>query len=123
MQDATLILVSEPPYNDTGFEEEAPKARLLSPYTLCTLTVYMRGGCMGSINVKETRRLLRSLLDRVEAGETITIARRGKVVARLVPPSRQPRRLPSLSALRRSIRRKGRALSRVVIDSRMDECA
>ena len=41
---------------------------------------------MGSVNVKETRRFLKSLLDRAEGGETITIARRGEVVARLVPP-------------------------------------
>ena len=78
---------------------------------------------MGFVNVKETRRLLKSLLDRAEGGETITIARRGEVVAKLVPPSRHPRRLPSLSQLRQSIRRKGRSLSRVVIDSRLDERA
>ena len=78
---------------------------------------------MGSINVKETRRLLKTLLDRAEAGETITIARRGEVVARLVPPSRHPRRLPSLSRLRDSIKRQGRSLSRIVIDSRVDERA
>ena len=78
---------------------------------------------MGSVNVKETRRFLKSLLDRAEGGETITIARRGEVVAKLVPPSRHPRRLPSLSQLRQSIRRKGRSLSRVVIDSRLDERA
>jgi prevent-host-death family protein len=78
---------------------------------------------MGSVNVKETRRLLKALLDRAEAGETITIARRGEVVARLVPPSRHHRRLPSLSRLRDSIKRQGRSLSRIVIDSRMDERA
>jgi antitoxin (DNA-binding transcriptional repressor) of toxin-antitoxin stability system len=78
---------------------------------------------MGSVNVKETRRLLKSLLDRAEAGETIAIARRGEVVARLVPPSRHPRRLPSLSELRRSIKRKGRSLSRIVMDSRTEERA
>ncbi|MFZ1802858.1 MAG: type II toxin-antitoxin system prevent-host-death family antitoxin [Nitrospira sp.] len=78
---------------------------------------------MGSVNVKETRRLLKALLDRAEAGETITIARRGEVVARLVPPSRHLRRLPSLSRLRDSIKRQGRSLSRIVIDSRVDERA
>jgi prevent-host-death family protein len=75
---------------------------------------------MGSVNVKETRRQLKTLLDRVEAGETIAIARRGEVVAKLVPPARRPRRLPSLSALRRSIRRKGRSLSSAVIRSRVE---
>lgn len=78
---------------------------------------------MGSVNVKETRRLLKALLDRAEAGETITIARRGEVVARLVPPSRHLRRLPSLSRLRDSMKRQGRSLSRIVIDSRVDERA
>jgi prevent-host-death family protein len=78
---------------------------------------------MGSVSVKETRRHLKSLLDRAERGETITIARRGEVVARLVPPSRHPRRLPSLKQLRQSIKTKGRALSRVVVDARLDERA
>lgn len=78
---------------------------------------------MGSVNVKETRRLLKSLLDRAEAGETITIARRGEVVARLVPPSRHLRRLSSLSWLRRLIKSKGRFLSRIVIESRLEERA
>ena len=78
---------------------------------------------MGSVNVKETRRQLKTLLDRVEAGETIAIARRGEVVAKLVPPARRPRRLPSLSALRRSIKRKGRSLSSEVIRSRVEERA
>lgn len=78
---------------------------------------------MGSVNVKETRRLFKSLLDRAETDETITIARRGEVEARLVPPARRPRRLPSLSEWRRSIKSKGRSLSRLVMDSRMDERA
>jgi prevent-host-death family protein len=78
---------------------------------------------MGSLNVKETRRLLKSLLDRAEAGETIAITRRGEVVARLVPPFRHPPRLPSLSELRSSIKKQGRALSRIVMDSRLEERA
>lgn len=45
---------------------------------------------MGTGNVKETRRQLKTLLDRVEAGETITIARHGAVVAKLVPPANAP---------------------------------
>lgn len=78
---------------------------------------------MGTVNVKETRRLLKALLDRAERGETITIARRGEAVARLVPPVRHPRRLPSLKQLRQSIKIKGRSLSRAVVDSRLDERA
>jgi prevent-host-death family protein len=78
---------------------------------------------MASVNVKETRRQLKTLLDRVEAGETIAIARHGEVVAKLIPPARCPRRLPSLRALRRSIKRKGRTLSSAVIRVRLEERA
>lgn len=78
---------------------------------------------MGAVNVKETRRQLKTLLDRVEAGETITISRHGEVVAKLIPPARRPRRLPSLSALRRSITRKGQSLSSTVIRARLEERA
>lgn len=76
---------------------------------------------MAAINVKETRRQLKTLLDRVQAGETITIARHGEVVAKLVPPARRPHRLPSLSTLRGLIKRKGRTLSSIVIRSRIEE--
>ena len=78
---------------------------------------------MAVVNVQETRRQLKALLDRVQAGETITIARHGEVVAKLVPPARRPHRLPSLGALRRSIKRRGRTLSSVVIRSRIEERA
>ena len=78
---------------------------------------------METINVKETRRQLKSLLDRVEAGETITIARYGAIVAKLVPPARRPKRLPSLATLRRTIKPKGRPLSNVVVRARTAERA
>ncbi len=77
----------------------------------------------GTVNVKETRRQLKALLDRVEAGETIAIARHGAVVAKLVPPARRPKRLPSLATLRKTIKSKGRTLSRVVRDARTEERA
>lgn len=78
---------------------------------------------MGVVNVKETRRQLKTLLNRVEAGETITIARHGLVVAQLVPPTKRLKRLPSLAALRRTIRLKGRPLSSVVKQARAEERA
>ena len=78
---------------------------------------------MGTVNVKETRRQLKTLLDRVEAGETISIARHGAVVAKLVPPAKRPKRLPSLAALRRTIRPKRRPLSSVVQQARTEERA
>lgn len=42
---------------------------------------------MREIGAFEAKSRLGQLLDRVEAGEEIAITRRGKVVARLVPPS------------------------------------
>jgi antitoxin (DNA-binding transcriptional repressor) of toxin-antitoxin stability system len=73
---------------------------------------------MGPINIKDTRRQLKALLDRVEAGETIAIFRRGAVIAKLVPLDTRTRRLPSLMALRRAIKPKGRPLSTQVQDAR-----
>ncbi len=47
-----------------------------------------------SVGVHEAKTHLSRLLARVAAGEEIQIARRGEVVARLVPPrERSPRRL------------------------------
>ena len=44
---------------------------------------------MEAINLADAKAHLSALLDRVEAGEEIEITRRGKAVARLVPPERQ----------------------------------
>jgi prevent-host-death family protein len=41
-----------------------------------------------SVGVHEAKTHLSRLLDLVDAGEEVTITRRGAVVARLVPPSR-----------------------------------
>jgi prevent-host-death family protein len=78
---------------------------------------------MGPINIKDTRRQLKTLLDRVEAGETIAISRRGAVIAKLVPPDTRKKRLPSLMALRRTIRSKGRPLSTLIQEARMEDRA
>ena len=47
-----------------------------------------------AINVHEAKTHLSRLLERVEAGEEITLARAGRPVARLIPyrPQREPRR-------------------------------
>jgi prevent-host-death family protein len=60
------------------------------------------------MSVKEARSKLSTLLKRVEEGNEIVILRRGKKVARLVPPQGQGRRLPSLKDFRASIRIKAR---------------
>jgi prevent-host-death family protein len=47
------------------------------------------------VNVRQAKALWSELLDRVAAGEHVTIRRRNRIVARLVPPPsrRQPGRL------------------------------
>jgi prevent-host-death family protein len=49
---------------------------------------------MDSVNVYDAKTQLSRLLERVEAGEEIVIARAGKPVAKLVPLSERPRRVP-----------------------------
>lgn len=48
---------------------------------------------MPVINVQDAKTHLSRLLARVEAGETVTIARAGRPVAALVPASATPRRV------------------------------
>lgn len=54
---------------------------------------------MESINLAEAKAHLSELVDRVEAGDSIDITRRGKPVARLVSAAK-PRRRIEASALR-----------------------
>jgi prevent-host-death family protein len=51
------------------------------------------------VNVHEAKTHLSRLLQRVEAGEEIDVARRGKVVATLVPVSRPRPRLGSMPGI------------------------
>lgn len=59
---------------------------------------------MNRINVTEAKARLNELVDRAEAGETINMARRGRVAARLVPPERivRPINIAVLRALRKA---------------------
>jgi prevent-host-death family protein len=70
------------------------------------------------INAKEARSRLSALLDKVEQGSEITIVRRGKKVARLVPAEGTGKMLPGLRDFRATIRLKGEKLSEVVIRGR-----
>jgi prevent-host-death family protein len=70
------------------------------------------------ISVKEARSRLSALLDEVEQGNEITIVRRGKKVARLVPAEGSAKTLPRLSDFRSSIRVKDGTLSEAVIRGR-----
>jgi len=48
---------------------------------------------MGAITLAEARAHLSELVDRVEAGDSISITRRGKLVARLTAPERPRKRV------------------------------
>lgn len=70
---------------------------------------------MPSVNLKEARRRLGELVRAAGRGEAVVITRRGRRVAQLGPirdAAASP--LPDLSALRASVRVKGRSLSRTV---------
>jgi prevent-host-death family protein len=67
---------------------------------------------MAEINVRDARRQFKALLDRAAAGEEVVLLRRGRPVARLVPPEAAPRQLPSLARFRESIYLAGEPLSR-----------
>jgi prevent-host-death family protein len=73
------------------------------------------------INVKEARSKFSSILDRVEEGGEVIIRRRGKEIARLVPPIGKGKRFPALKKFRDSIRGKGKPLSTVVKRGRAEE--
>jgi len=75
---------------------------------------------MQTVNVKEARKKLSSLLNRVETGEEVVITRRGHVVAKLVPMQKGGD-LPSLHKFRSSIRSSDKPLSRDIVDSRQEE--
>ncbi len=76
---------------------------------------------MKAVTVRDARAHLRALLDRVAAGEEVAILRRGREVARLVPPIRKRRRLPDLTTFRGSLQVKGEPLSETIISARQEE--
>ncbi|HEX3652898.1 MAG TPA: type II toxin-antitoxin system prevent-host-death family antitoxin [Rhizomicrobium sp.] len=55
---------------------------------------------MDDVSIAEAKAHLSELVDRAEAGETVRITRRGKLVARLVPPEPKKKRL-DVDALRK----------------------
>ncbi len=77
---------------------------------------------MERVGIKEMRDNLREYLDRAEAGEEIVVLRRGKEVARIVPPRReeQPGRFPDLTEFRKSIKLRGESASETLIRMRRE---
>jgi prevent-host-death family protein len=55
---------------------------------------------MDAVSLAEAKAHLSELIDRVEAGETVEITRRGRLAARLVPPE-TPRKPIDVDALKR----------------------
>lgn len=79
-----------------------------------------------TVSVKEARGKLKALIDRANAGEEITIMRRGKQVARLVPPlgpsaPRKPFPAKELESFRATIKLKGEPASQTIIRMRSEE--
>ncbi len=73
------------------------------------------------VGVKEARSKFKTLLDQVEKGKEIIIRRRGREVARMVPPPGEEKQLPSLKNFRSSVRLKGEPLSKIVTRNRKQE--
>ena len=77
---------------------------------------------MATVSISEVRKRLSELVRAAERGESVSITRRGKEVARIVPPEQRPRKpLPDLTEFRKSIKIKGRSLSEELIAMRREE--
>lgn len=72
------------------------------------------------VNVHDVGRDMRELIERVEAGEEIVILRHGEVVARLVPPEREPKQFPDLTEFRDSIKIRGEGPHETLMRMRED---
>ena len=70
------------------------------------------------IGTKELKSRLSEILDRVNRGERIRIVRRGRPAAELMPIQSRTRGLPDLTALRASIKVKGKPTSQLVVEER-----
>lgn len=63
---------------------------------------------MRHVNLKSARAELGSLIDEVESGGEVVLTRRGRAVARLVPPARTRRpKLPRLHGFRKGLIERG----------------
>jgi prevent-host-death family protein len=72
---------------------------------------------MLEISVKEARKNLSMLLDKVEHGDEIIITRRGKRIAKLITPT-QNEKLPQLVDFRGQLKVSGKSMSETVIKNR-----
>ena len=77
---------------------------------------------MGPVSLKEARMHFSDLVRAAEHGESVVITRRGKTVARIMPPEAKPsgKKAPDLTEFRASLKARGKPLSQVVMDSRRE---
>ena len=75
---------------------------------------------MKTVSVAQARSRFKALLDEVSSGHPVSVVRRGREVARLVPPKRTRRRLPTFGPFRASIRVTGERVSRTVLRGRRE---
>ncbi len=73
---------------------------------------------MDDVSVNEARRNFKEILDRVCAGEEISIARHGRPIARIVPVNPRRQRLPDMTEFLKTITYTGKPLSQIVIEER-----
>lgn len=73
------------------------------------------------LGVKELRLRISEVLERVSHGEEVTILKRGRPAARIVPAKPRSKRLPPLDDFRASLHVTGKSLSQYVIEERDQE--
>lgn len=74
---------------------------------------------MEKYNVRDARRRISELLDRVAEGEEVIVTRHGKPVARWTRPENEPRpSLPSLTEFRAGIREQHRGSAELIREER-----
>lgn len=74
---------------------------------------------MIQVNARDARQRWAKLINSAQAGETIEITRRGKTVARIVPPRSTPhRKMPDLTAFHKTLKMTGEPMSQTVIQQR-----
>lgn len=105
---------------DTGPDERPLHLFGTSVHLEGTMAHAKDGRAMADVSVKELRANLRELVERAEAGEEIGILRRGRRVARLIPPEADVAEVPDLTEFRASIQIEGEPLSQTVIRQRRD---
>jgi prevent-host-death family protein len=79
---------------------------------------------VGPVSLKDARRRLGALVKAAERGQCVTITRRGRRVARLVPAEVAPAKgLPDLTEFRKSIKVRGKSLTEELLAMRNEERA